>query len=456
MNLENLIWIEPFIEKKEYDMYLEDIKTLSIPNIFTFKNTQEGITKILDIKFEYSLIIISGRIIDDFFPQLLNKIDDLNIIPRIIVFAESQKAYEILENKKKYKSYPFFKSRLVFDEFSDVKNEILKDNISDYFSNDKRFSFELIKTEEELSIIINYYKFIILADLEQEEIRNFNKFLYDKFKSHFQIYQLLKNTFAYNIPKKLLIQYWLRLYSISDFQNFMNDNLQKGTSNEFGIYTQLLYIGLNKNLIQPYLNKKLYRGGIITKNELKKIKSFKKRKDDFHGYTCYTKIFISFTTEKDIALDFINQNKDKLKFNEKLVLFEIEEGNEKMDKESATNTNIEEYSLNPENKEILFFPYSCFEITEISNDDEAYTNIKLQYFGKYKDQVPEDINEMTNIPETQFVKDFLSSQVCSEEGLEELVEENPKIFKFDHNKYLKNEISEEETESVGMNNYILL
>ena len=189
---------------------------------------------------------------------------------------------------------------------------------------------------------------------------------------------------------------------------------------------------------------------------LKKIKSFKKRKDDFHGYTCYTKIFISFTTEKDIALDFINQNKNNLKKKEELVLFEIEEGNEKIDGVAATNTNIEEYSLNPENKEILFFPYSCFEITEISNDDEAYTNIKLQYFGKYKDQVPEDINEMTNIPETQFVKDFLSSQVCSEEGLEELVEENPKIFTFDHNKYVKKEISEEETDSVGMNNYILL
>ena len=58
----------------------------------------------------------------------------------------------------------------------------------------------------------------------------------------------------------------------------MNDNLQKGTSNEFGIYTQLLYIGLNKNLIQPYLNKKLYRGGIISKDELIRIKSFKKKK----------------------------------------------------------------------------------------------------------------------------------------------------------------------------------
>ena len=103
MNLENLIWIEPFIENEEYDMYLEDIKSLSIPNIFKFKNTQEGITKILDIKFEYSLIIISGRIIDDFFPEFLNKIDDLNIIPRIIVFAESKKAYEILENKKNIK-----------------------------------------------------------------------------------------------------------------------------------------------------------------------------------------------------------------------------------------------------------------------------------------------------------------------------------------------------------------
>ena len=55
---------------------------------------------------------------------------------------------------------------------------------------------------------------------------------------------------------------------------------------------------------------------------------------------------------------------------------------------------------------------------------------ELQYFGKYKDQVPEDITKMKNIPKSKFVKDFLSSQVCSEEELKELVEENPKIFTF--------------------------
>jgi hypothetical protein len=455
MATQNLIWIEPNIESEEYQEYEQQLE--SVKNKKTFTEVEKGIDEIFKIKFEDTIIIIGGEIMDDFFRDFSNKIDQLHVVPKLMIFSGEEKKKEILKNKKKYQSYPFFNIKFVFDDFSLVKNEVLKDDVSDYFLNDSRFSFEFVESEEQLSILVNYYKIIVLAPPPQEKIRKFNQFLYEKFKTKVvSIFKLLRNTFVNHIPQKLLIKYWLRLYSIPDFSKLMNDNLQKGTSNEFGIYSQLLYIGLYKNLIQPYINTKLYRGGIITKDELKKIKSFKKRKDDFHGYTCYTKIFISFTTEKDIALDFINQNKNNLKFNEKLVLFEIEEGNEKMDGVTATNTNIEEYSINPENKEILFFPYSCFEITEISNDDEAYTNIKLQYFGKYKDQVPEDINEMKDIPECQFVKDFLSSQVCSKEGLEDLVEENPKIFTFDHNKYIKNEISEEETDSVGMNNYILL
>ena len=101
------------------------------------------------------------------------------------------------------------------------------------------------------------------------------------------------------------------------------------------------------------------------------------------------------------------------------MLFELEQPN-KFDKENATNTDISEFSLNPQNKKILFFPYSCFEISEISKNEKKYYTIRLEYLGKYVDKckLPKRF-EMKDIPDSQFKQDFLSSRI-SQQGIERL------------------------------------
>ena len=68
----------------------------------------------------------------------------------------------------------------------------------------------------------------------------------------------------------------------------------------------------------------------------------------------------------------------KKKENEEYVIYEFEKGTE-LDKGNASNSNISIFSAYKDEKEILFFPFSSFEINKIAEertlikDNEYYT-----------------------------------------------------------------------------------
>ena len=79
-----------------------------------------------------------------------------------------------MKNKSKFETFPFFDVRSVFDDFTEVKEEILKeDDLKDYLD-DSRFTFEYIENEEELTMLVNYYKFVILSEPPELNIMKFN------------------------------------------------------------------------------------------------------------------------------------------------------------------------------------------------------------------------------------------------------------------------------------------
>ena len=432
MNVENLIWIEP--NYKENPEYLNILKSkLNITNLFTFEDVEKGIKQIIEIKFEELFVVINGELIDGFFAELNNCVNKLNVIVNLIIFANEKRKNEIIGNKSKYENFPFFDIQLVFVNILDIIKEITSDDIEKYFSNDSRFSFELIENEKQILIPINYHKLIILSKPNQDDIKSFIKFIYEQFKSNFMINKLLKYTYISNIPDQILIKYWLKLYTIPDFSEFINNHLKKKEGYNFRTYIQLLYFGLKEDYISPYSNQKLYRSSIITKNELSKMQNFIKKENDYHGYICYSKIFLLFHIDKNIILKIMEQKKPKE--NEELVLFELEQPN-KFDKENATNTDISEFSLNPKNKKILFFPYSCFEISEISKNEKKYYTIRLEYLGKYVDKLPKRFEDINDIPESQFTQDFLSSQIYSQKGIERLIAKKPNFLPFSFKKYI--------------------
>ena len=97
--------------------------------------------------------------------------------------------------------------------------------------------------------------------------------------------------------------------------------------------------------------------------ELDYIKNaFKKKKEGLPACICYNKSFLSSSYSEAVALNFlIKRNKQQ---NEEYVIYEFEKG-AKSYKQSASNSNIEKYSIYTIEKEILFFPFSSFEISKL-------------------------------------------------------------------------------------------
>ena len=85
MATQNLIWIEPNIESEEYQEYEQQLE--SVKNKKTFTEVEKGIDEIFKIKFEDTIIIIGGEIMDDFFRDFSNKIDQLHVVPKLMIFS---------------------------------------------------------------------------------------------------------------------------------------------------------------------------------------------------------------------------------------------------------------------------------------------------------------------------------------------------------------------------------
>ena len=127
--------------------------------------------------------------------------------------------------------------------------------------------------------------------------------------------------------------------------------------------------------------------------------------------------------------DYIqNLNRSK----EILVFFEIIKGKEDIDSENATNVEFDKVSFFPDRKEVLFFPYSCFEvlsgIEEKNFNSNKYSHIKLIYLGKYKKSVQKkELSDSKDITPNKFVKNLFFSKICYVEKVEEVINKNPQL-----------------------------
>ena len=120
----------------------------------------------------------------------------------------------------------------------------------------------------------------------------------------------------------------------------------------------------------------------------------------------YCKSFMSFSLDKNIALNFMNKKTPKSY--QSRVLYILLNGNLIYDK-FATNADLTEISYFSHEKEILLFPFSFYEINKIENKNNYY-EIYLNYLGKYKKlyRTIDKTQVLNLIPETNFMKEFES------------------------------------------------
>ena len=431
-NLKHLIWIDPKVYNEENESYWKDMERSGFSNIQLFDNINNAFDYIKKIKFESTKIILSGRIYIDFILKFKENIKDLNVIPEIAIFTgDKNKFLDYIKTSKVSMNiindpfYKYGKINVSYDEIKDFlrtkkfieenklinfngNNEVKftletinnKEKIID--NNNIQLTFEYIDCIEKLELPLLYQSLINLTEIDNIEI--YNEYIYSKYYKESNLIELLNDIYNIpNIPKELLCKYYIRLYTIdSNLYKDINNDLRNKKKENYLPFIKILYEGIKLKALKISSNKELYRGSKIGEEEINIIKNYlKNKKQNLPGAIVFSKSFLSFTKDINMANKFL-----------KNVLYILEK-DDNIDYNLSTHSDIENISIFEEEKEVLFFPFSSFEIKEIKEkliDNKMIYEIKILYLGKYLKEIKKDKNivEIANkIPDSEFKKQIL-------------------------------------------------
>ena len=426
------------MSNQKYFIWIDEEKFLNNENIikkldsFNIRydienNFEDGLKKIKQFEFQSIKIIIRDSLYKDFILKFSENLKDYSLIPKILIYSNDKESFI----KKNYDINYMFNNSFynyygIQNSFEEVKSiilenkKIIKPNNKILLNNDENiFTFEYIDSIEKLYLPM-YFQTLIKPS-STDNYNEFTKFLLREYSSNKEIKELINLLIPLDyIPNEILCKYYSKIYTFeSDFYKNLNLSLLKNDNEKYLPYIKMMYEGIKLNVFESY-NKTLYRGSKLKKDEIDQIYNIfreEKKQDLPHGIV-FSKCFLSFTKEKDNALEFLEHEKknqydidNKSDYN--LVFFELETDSN-FKKELSTHADIENFSDYDE-KEVLFFPFSCFEIKSINKNNSNFFDYKiiLNYLGKYENKIEEikkngKINENI-LPITKFQSKFLQS-----------------------------------------------
>ena len=374
------------------------------------------------------------KLYNELVKKFQQKLKDMSITPKIVIFTSNRQNF--LQNNKEYEDYNiFYKYGGIFDKFNEIKEFIIKDIKVNYGrelikSNDSdiiQLSFEYIDKKEKLLLPI-FFKSLIDSDIN-DNIEDYTKLLYKKYSKDNKEMQALLGSIKSmkNIPIEILSKYYIRLYSAkSNFFKNINKDLNSNKIEEYLPFIQTLYYGLNIKSFPVGSSNELYKYTRMSNDEINIIKKYLEKKiENVPSSIMYSKSFLLFTKDKNIVDEFlINENIDK---NLSKVLLILEK-DDNIGYNLATHCDIENIAFFPEQKEVLFFPFSCFEIKDLKEiiigENEKGYEINLLYLSsRYLNEIENDTNIITNdniLPESEFKKQLSASGLIQKEKLENI------------------------------------
>ena len=424
----NIIWFDKNYVNFENSLYLNDLKRNGNLIIKCYKEIKKGIEYIKTIFFQETNIIISGKLYSEFISEFKNNLIFFNVIPKITIFTDSK--LEFLKYNNVYINYvenSFYNYGGVQILYSEVKNIIfnqIKRNSPDLKqleslilslpinknSSPNKFAqeelgdltFQYIDSKGELYYPMFYQS--LIEEIKIEQLDLYTEFLYNKYNNSI-IHNLLNSIRNISkIPIELISKYYARLFTAqSDFYKNINKDLRENKKDNYLIYIKTLYQGVKTKSLLLASNNILYRGASLLKKEIQIIEGYlKNKKEGLPGVIVFSKTFLSFSKSKEVAEEFLKYQNDDNKLNK--ILFILENENN-LDYSLSTHADIEKISYIPKEKEVLFFPFSSFEIKEIKEDNNRY-EMYLKYLGKYLKELEK--NEDDNIiPNSEFQKQMI-------------------------------------------------
>ena len=412
----NIIWIDA-IQNEENIHYKEELINLGYQKVNFFNQVNESIACIKGLFFERTKIIINSNLFAEFVNMFKNEIKSFYVIPKIIIFTENKENFKN-QNEENLKD-PFYDFGGIVTSFDEIKS-FLSNNIESkkfIFDEEPQLTFEYIDREEKLALQLFYKTLIKITDINK--IQKFTEELYSKYcipdgkkiinedlKEIFD--QILEIPLA-NVPIELLSRYYARAYTVqSDFYGDLNQDLRKNNKDKYLPLVKLFYESIKYKTFNLSSEIELYRGTKILNDEITKIQNYKNSKsenDNFPGTVVFSRTFLSFSKSREKAEEFLKIKNDNNNLSK--ALFILKE-NKNIDYDLATHCDIEEISVYPDEKEVLFLPFSPFEVLDIGkeqiNGEETYI-IHLLYLDKKYVKYIENYQELEKLEKEKLIKE---------------------------------------------------
>ena len=181
----------------------------------------------------------------------------------------------------------------------------------------------------------------------------------------------------------------------------MNEDLMKDKIKPYIPYIQLLYSGLKLNNFNFSYTRDLFRGAVIKIEEIQNLIKYmeNKKESDIPKALIYSKAFMSFSLDKNVAINFMREKKPTEKLARVLYILktEVSDINERiLINKNATNADLSDISFYEDEKEILLFPFSVYEISKVQKKNDYYI-IYLNILGKYKEKLDYEFKNKSDL-----------------------------------------------------------
>ena len=409
-----IIWIDENYDNEENSSYLKLIQRNKNLNLITFHNVQDAFeyifsqkeNKINEFKFREIFVLISGRLYPLYYKKLEENKNKITFLPICCIFTSYNLAKEIKIDTIKYKEIesPFYNKEGVktnfidcigsFEKFISFYNQKINKisnknvNINVNKSYEHCLTFEKIYSKKQLVLPFLFNEMMENKNIIQnDEITDFENFILNNFKQEKIQKIIIPMLYIKDIPREIISKLFTRMYTEQTlFFAEVNKSLMK-KEKIYDTFVKVMYEGLSIGSLQQSKNEILYRGAKMKKDEIENIRKlfedWKNTEDKkLPKFLLYSRTFLSFTKSKEIINQFIGKNDDLF-----CGIVFLVKNNENITKKYSSNADIENLSKYPDEKEVLFFPYTTFYLKNIYEQNYENKNcvfMELEYLGKYE------------------------------------------------------------------------
>ena len=416
----NIFWIDKDINNKNiknFQNFIEFACELYDYEIYKANSVKEAFDLIqkdyIFFKFKLLYIVITEELSEEFFIEYNKRSSELIFLTATIIYTKETNNSNLKKNV--FYGDPYLNHGKAGNSIKSLVNYIksvqcpyyLTEKAPNEDGNNERTQisrefelgaqFSCLNSLEEMAYPILICKCINYSLIEKDVLEDMQKYLLKKYPSIRHIIKPSQEKDIF-IPFNVLAKYYLYLYTLqSDFYRDLNKDLEQGKFDKYRTYIYLLYSCLNKGLFKGYNKTTLYRGGTLSEEEFTDLKEKFKNIGENTKISLFSKKFLSFSKKEEVANVFLKSAIDG-KYKGVYIKFIIEENN---NYNYCTNIELNKYKVSKFNseEEVLFLPFSCFEVTEIKKEkyfeNEIYI-IKLKYLNEYEKKINEKYLDLLN------------------------------------------------------------